>query len=85
VRNESDGDARNLQRSLALRMEAHFPVAAVAVLNAQPELRDGTLILFFKREHRSSFKEAKKMELGMRHFCDCEVRVERDWHNLRED
>lgn len=74
---EEQRDAINLQRSLALRMEPHFPAAAVAVLSAKPELRDGILTLFFDRDHRAAFKAAKQLERGMRHFADCVVRVER--------
>ena len=76
-KDSSDREARNVQRSLALRMERDWPAAAAAVLNALPELREGTLVLFFGPHLRASYRVAKQLERAMRYYTDATVEVKR--------
>lgn len=77
-KDSSEQEAENIRRSLALRMELYFPIVSAAVMNATPHLEEGgTLVLTYPADFRLSYELAKQMELGMRHFCDCGIRVER--------
>jgi hypothetical protein len=70
-------EAVNVQRGLALRMEADFPVAAAAILSARPRLEDGELVLSFPDRFKEARREAHKLSRAMKYYTDHPVRIER--------
>jgi hypothetical protein len=64
-------------RGLALRMEGQYPIVAAAVLNAEPTLEQGVLVLAFGEDFDTERGLAHEYHRVFRFFTDHEVIVRR--------